>query len=135
MKLIKQYPAVFEKSSDGFGIYIPNLDGCISYGDSLDDGVKNIREALTLYLSGMIEDGETVPDFNLMDIQRNIGKDEVLVMVEPDRTLLKKLIKKGKSKRVNITIDEYLLEFVDFRASELNTSRSALIESGLRAIL
>jgi len=56
-------------------------------------------------------------------------------MVEPDRTLLNRLLTKGKSKRVNITIDEYLLEFADLRARELHTTRSALIESGLRAIL
>ena len=83
----------------------------------------------------MFEDGETVPNFNLEHIKDNLSSNEVLVMVEPNKTLLLQLIKRGKAKRINITLDEYLLEFTDLRARELKSSRSALIESGLKAIL
>ncbi len=127
---LKLYPAVFTKSQNGYLIAIPNCK-VFSQGDSLEDGTKNIREALTIYLSTK----EKIPDFDFEEIKRNLAENETLIIIEPDRTLLNKLIKKGKAKRVNITIDEYLLEFTDLRAKELNTSRSALIESGLRAIL
>ena len=134
VELIKFYPAIF-KTNHSYSIYIANIDGCISYGETFEDGIKNIREALTLHLSGMFEDGETVPNFNLEHIKDNLSSNEVLVMVEPNKTLLLQLIKRGKAKRINITLDEYLLEFTDLRARELKSSRSALIESGLKAIL
>ncbi|EJF05996.1 hypothetical protein ThvES_00019430 [Thiovulum sp. ES] len=135
VEVIKDYPVVFEKAVDGYGIYVPFLDGCVSYGDTFEEGVKNIKEALTLHLSGMIDYDEVVPEFDFEEIRKNLAENKFLVFIEPDRTLLKGLLKKGKVKRINITIDEYLLEYTDLRVKELNTTRSALIESGLRAIL
>jgi len=42
---------VLEPSDEGgYTVYIPSLPGCISEGDSLEDAMKNIREAIELYL-------------------------------------------------------------------------------------
>jgi len=34
----------------GFVVYVPSLPGCITQGDSRDDALKNIKEAIELYL-------------------------------------------------------------------------------------
>jgi len=42
---------VLEPSDEGgFTVYVPSLPGCISEGDTLEEGLANIREAIDLYL-------------------------------------------------------------------------------------
>ena len=41
-------PVVIEKDKDGFFAFCPSLQGCCSQGDSYDEVVKNIREAVEL---------------------------------------------------------------------------------------
>ena len=53
------YLAVFEPSGDGYGVYFPDLPGCISWGDSFPTAKTAAQEALALHLYGMEQDGET----------------------------------------------------------------------------
>jgi predicted RNase H-like HicB family nuclease len=42
---------VLEPSDDGgYTVYVPGLPGCISEGETLDDAIANIREAIELYV-------------------------------------------------------------------------------------
>ena len=42
---------VLEPSDEGgFTVYVPSLPGCISEGETVDDALANIREAIDLYL-------------------------------------------------------------------------------------
>ncbi len=42
---------VLEPSDEGgYTVYVPDLPGCISEGDTVDDAIANIREAIELYL-------------------------------------------------------------------------------------
>ena len=62
----KSVTIIVEKASDGFTAYVPELPGCVTFGNSLDEIKENIREAIILQLNGMKEDGEEVP-FNLRE--------------------------------------------------------------------
>ena len=42
--------AVIEKDEHGYYAFCPELDGCCSQGRTLDETMKNIREAISLYL-------------------------------------------------------------------------------------
>lgn len=54
---ILQYDAVFEKEEDGgYSVWIPDLPGCASQGDSLEEAMENIKEAIELYLEDADED-------------------------------------------------------------------------------
>ncbi len=44
---------IIEKDEDGYYAYAPELAGCHSQGDTLDETLANIREALALYLETM----------------------------------------------------------------------------------
>lgn len=57
---------IVEKASDGFTAYVPDLPGCITFGNSLNEIKENIKEAIALQIDGMKEDGEEIP-FNLQD--------------------------------------------------------------------
>jgi len=39
-----------EQEEGGFTVYTPSLPGCISEGDSVDEALRNIKEAIELYL-------------------------------------------------------------------------------------
>ena len=44
---------VIEKDEHGFYAYCPELEGCQTQGDSLDEVLANIKEAIELYLETM----------------------------------------------------------------------------------
>ena len=42
---------VLDKQDEGgFTVYVPTLPGCISQGDSVDEALRNIKEAIALHL-------------------------------------------------------------------------------------
>lgn len=47
---------VIEKDDHGYYAYSPELEGCQSQGDSLDEVMTNIKEAVELYLETLSED-------------------------------------------------------------------------------
>jgi predicted RNase H-like HicB family nuclease len=48
---------VLERSEDGgYTVLVPELPGCISEGDTLDEALDNIGEAIELYLEPVDED-------------------------------------------------------------------------------
>ncbi|MBI1858681.1 MAG: type II toxin-antitoxin system HicB family antitoxin, partial [Candidatus Melainabacteria bacterium] len=60
---------VLEKSDEGgFTVYVPSLPGCISEGNSEEEAVKNIQEAIELYL-------EPVDDDWIFDKNKNVIRE------------------------------------------------------------
>ena len=45
-----------DQEEGGFTVYVPSLPGCISEGDSVKEALKNIREAIELYLDANLEE-------------------------------------------------------------------------------
>lgn len=48
-------------ATHAFGVVVPDLPGCFSAGDTLDDAIDNAREAIDLWLGAVIEDGGEIP--------------------------------------------------------------------------
>jgi len=62
---LKEYVVIYEQGSaeeENWGAYVPDLPGCISTGDTLDEVRRNIREAVQLHLEGMAAEGLPVPE-------------------------------------------------------------------------
>ena len=56
------YPAIFTPEEDGsFSITFPDLEGCYTCGDSLEDGIEMAEDALALVLYGYEKDGRPIP--------------------------------------------------------------------------
>lgn len=49
----------------GYHVYCPSLPGCHSQGETIDEALANIREAIDLYIEDMVENGENVPEDTL----------------------------------------------------------------------
>jgi predicted RNase H-like HicB family nuclease len=57
-----RYTVVLERESDGgYVVSVPALPGCVSEGDSRDEALANIREAIQLYVEDCREAGDPVP--------------------------------------------------------------------------
>lgn len=56
-----RYVAVVEQGSESWGAYVPDLPGCIAVGESRDEVIQLINEAVALHLEGLKADGEPIP--------------------------------------------------------------------------
>jgi predicted RNase H-like HicB family nuclease len=52
-----RYAVVIEKGERNYSAYVPDLPGCVSVGDTLEEVKVEIREAIEFHLEGMREDG------------------------------------------------------------------------------
>ncbi len=57
-----RYAVVIERGESSFGAYVPDLPGCVAGGESADEARSLIRDAITLHLAGLREDGDPVPE-------------------------------------------------------------------------
>lgn len=61
-----RFKVVLEPSDEGgYTVYVPSLPGCISEGETVEEALKNIREAIELYLEP-VEDDLVLEDTALM---------------------------------------------------------------------
>jgi len=52
-----RFKVVLEASDEGgYTVYVPSLPGCISEGETIEEALKNIREAIELYLEPVEEE-------------------------------------------------------------------------------
>ncbi len=61
---MNQYAVIFEGPSSAEGnwsAYVPDLPGCVSVGDTLDECKGNIQEAISLHIETLTELGHPVP--------------------------------------------------------------------------
>jgi len=49
----------------GYHVYCPSLPGCHSQGETIDEALTNIKEAIELYIEDMLENGEPAPEDTL----------------------------------------------------------------------
>lgn len=99
------YPALIHKDEDSdYGISFPDFPGCVSAGNSVAEAVAMGTEALNLHIAGMASDGETIPEPTAPE-KVALGDAVALLLVEATRP--------GKSVRINVTMDENLLEQID----------------------
>lgn len=63
--MMKEYVVIYERGNEeeeNWGAYVPDLPGCISTGESLEEAQRNIREAIQLHLEGLKAEGLPIPE-------------------------------------------------------------------------
>lgn len=125
----RYYPAILERVSDGFSVFFPDFDGCVSHGDTTEEAAREAEQALALHLRGMIEDGDAIPEPTPLEcVERDPEVEEfarILVRAELP----------GRAVRANITMEEGLLAVVDATAQRQGKSRSAFLADAARAAI
>jgi len=61
------YTVILEREEEGgYHVFCPILKGCHSYGDTVDEAVANIREAIEVYLEDLKAAGEPIPTEDIL---------------------------------------------------------------------
>jgi predicted RNase H-like HicB family nuclease len=56
-----KYLVIVEHGKEGWGVHVPDLPGCIAAGETREEALRLIREAIAFHIEGMHEAGETAP--------------------------------------------------------------------------
>jgi predicted RNase H-like HicB family nuclease len=57
-----QYTVIVEQGDTSWGAYVPDLPGCIAAGETREEVLQLIREAIEFHIEGLRENGEAVPE-------------------------------------------------------------------------
>ncbi len=121
---MSEYIALIHKDAESaFGASFPDLPGCISAADTLEELRPMIKEALGFHIEGMVEDGDAVPEPSTLDeILKAEGYAEaVAVMVVKSPHMAEATV------RVHITLPEKTLAQIDRKAAAKGMSRSRFL--------
>jgi predicted RNase H-like HicB family nuclease len=129
-----QYPIFIHKDKKSvYGVVMPDLPGCYSAGNTVEEAISNAREAVECHLEGLLKDGEPIPIQK--PLSEHLGASElsggILVLLDVDITKIS-----GKSRRVDITLPERFLKQIDeYIKSHGTNNRSAfLAEAAMKYI-
>lgn len=121
-----RYPIAIEPGTEdtAFGVITPDLPGCFSAGDTLDDAMAGAEEAVAAWIDAALDAGEAIPTpSSLAAIRANpdyAGWTFAVITVDPG--LLDDTIE-----RVNITLPRRVLKRLDALARAAGESRSGYI--------
>jgi predicted RNase H-like HicB family nuclease len=126
---VRHYLAVIERAADGYGVFFPDLPGCTSAGDDVDEALINAADALAMHIELASEHNEPIPEPTFV----------LKVKVDPDinevaRALLPAHVP-GPGQRFDITMDEALLDYVDRAAATHGLTRSTYLAEAARLLL
>lgn len=108
------YPIAIEPGDEthAFGVIVPDIPGCFSAGDTLEEAYANAKEAIKGHLELLVEMGEEVPLPTSMDNHRKnpdfTEYDMFFGVVDVDITHLL-----GKAEKINITLPSRLIRRID----------------------
>ena len=54
--------AIQKDPQSSYGVSVPDLPGCVTAGDTIEEALTMAREAIQLHLEGMLEDGLELPE-------------------------------------------------------------------------
>ena len=71
IEVVKNYKLAVILEEDGDGVFVscPALDGCYSQGDTREEALENIKDAIRLYLLDLIENNEEIPQEKAPEVE------------------------------------------------------------------
>ena len=57
-----RYVVIVERGENGVGAYVPDLPGCVAVGETKEETLGLIRDAVELHLEGMRDEGLPIPE-------------------------------------------------------------------------
>ena len=57
-----RYAVIVEEGESSFGAYVPDLPGCAAVGETKQEVLRLIQEAIEFHIEGLREDGQPVPE-------------------------------------------------------------------------
>lgn len=129
-----EIPIAIHKDPDSvYGVTIPDIPGCFSWGKSIQEAMRNSREAVQSHIEAMLL--ESIPvDITPSSIdaltKRREFKDAIWAMVEIDPAKLD-----PKPERINISIPRFALNKIDRFAEARHESRSGFLTRAALSVI
>jgi predicted RNase H-like HicB family nuclease len=121
-----RYPIAIELGTEAtaFGVVVPDLPGCFSAGDTLDEAMIGAEEAAAAWIDAALDGGEAIPAPTSLDALRQTADYAgwTLGIITLDPALFDDSVE-----RVNITLPRRVLKRLDAMARAAGESRSGFI--------
>jgi predicted RNase H-like HicB family nuclease len=122
-----RYPVAIEPGNEerAFGVVVPDLPGCFSAGDTLEEAMTNAEEAVMAWMEEALDHGREVPKPSSIDALRRKHREWkawVWALVNVDPALLDDTLE-----RVNISLPRRVLHRLDTLARDAGETRSGFI--------
>jgi predicted RNase H-like HicB family nuclease len=121
-----RYPIAIEPGTGttAFGVIVPDLPGCFSAGDTLDDAMSGAEEAAAAWIDATLDAGRAIPTASSLEAlrQRPDYAGWTFGVITLDPALLDDTVE-----RVNITLPRRVLKRLDALARAAGKSRSGYI--------
>lgn len=116
------YPALFDPDEvQGYTVTFPDLPGCITEGDTIDEAYKNAVEALALYLEPDDDNPQFPKASDISELQKEASRPSFYTLVRAD-------VDTRTSVRKNLTIPSWL----NRKAEQANINFSQTLQEALK---
>ena len=127
-----RYVVVVYGKPGAYGMYVPDMPGCTSMGDTIADLLANAQEALQLWAEDTANSKEGLPKPRSIeairkdpDVARDLAEGGVLAVVPL-------VMETGRAVKANLSLDAGLLAAIDEAAAARGLTRSAFLASAAR---
>ena len=122
-----RYPVAIELGTEieAFGVVVPDLPGCFSAGDTIEEAMARAEEAITAWIETALDSGQDIPQPSGIDVLRKKHKEWktwVWAVVKVDPAVLDDTLE-----RVNISLPRRVLHRLDALARAAGETRSGYI--------
>jgi predicted RNase H-like HicB family nuclease len=134
MELDMDFAIAIHKDPDSsYGVTVPNMPGVFSAGDTIDEAIRNAKEAILFHVETIVDEGGRV-SINTTAIEELMRdpdyKHAVWAIVEVDLSQLD-----SKPERINISLPRFVLHKIDSYVEARHETRSGfLARAALQAI-
>lgn len=121
-----QFPiAIHKDDGTSYGVTVPDVVGCHSFGDTIDEAIQNAKEAIIGHLETLLELGEKVDlhASSIEDLQSHADyKGVVWGLVDVDLSKID-----STPERVNISLPKFVLNRIDSYVTSKHETRSGFL--------
>jgi predicted RNase H-like HicB family nuclease len=116
---------IFKDEGSVYGVNVPDIKGCHSWGETVEDALQNVKVAITSHIETLLALGEPVEitQSKIEALQKNPEyKGGIWALVELDLDKLD-----SKPERINISLPRFVLSKIDRYADARHETRSGLL--------
>jgi predicted RNase H-like HicB family nuclease len=130
------YTAIITTDVGGYGFVVPDIPGFTAHAetDDIEEAAAIARQVLANHLAWLLDSGHDLPETRSL---KELKEDSELADDFADAEaimLLPALVPAGRTKRINITVDENTLDLIDRSAADRKLTRSAFIAEAARKL-
>lgn len=115
-----------------YGVTVPDLPGCFSCGDTFDEALDSVLEAIDLHVETLLEDGCELPVRQPIALHQACADYAGGVWAVVDAPIEKYF---GPAQKINITLPRLLLSRIDDYARAHGATRSGFLAQAARAAM